>query len=189
LARQLEADITTASLEKAQEDAKQAEALAIARSLLPQLKGVKATGRLVIDLPQLIEEGKSSQYDVVLKGGDQLIVPPRTQEVTVIGEVQYPTSHLLESGLDVKDYVNRSGGFTFKADDGRAYVVRANGQVEPAYSGWWIFRAQADVRPGDTIVVPLDVERMRPLTLWSSVTQIIYQLAVTLAVLNNIGAI
>jgi polysaccharide biosynthesis/export protein len=188
LARQLEADITAASLEKAQEDAKQAEALAVARSLLPQLKGAKATGRLVIDLPLLIEEGERSSFDVVLRGGDRLIIPQHTQEVTVIGEVQYPTSHLLESDLGVKDYVDRSGGFTYKADDGRAYVVRANGQVVSAYAGWWIFRAQADVKPGDTIVVPLDVERMRPLALWTSVTQILYQLAFSVAALNTIGA-
>jgi hypothetical protein len=37
--------------------------------------------------------------------------------------------------------------------------------------------------------VPLDVERMRPLALWSSVTQIVYQIAVSIAVLSNIGAI
>jgi polysaccharide biosynthesis/export protein len=172
-----------------QEEAKQAEALATARSLLPQLKQARATGRLVIDLPRLQEEGPGSTHDVVLKHGDALIVPPKTQEVTVIGEVQHPTSHLADGDLSVKDYVDRSGGFTYKADDGRAYVVRANGQVEPAYRGWWIFRDQAEVRAGDTIVVPLDVERMRPLALWSSVTQIVYQIAVSIAVLSNIGAI
>lgn len=189
LARQLESDIAAASLEKAQEEAKQAEALATARSLLPQLKDARATGRLVIDLPRLTKEGAGSDYDVVLKGGDRLIVPQKTQEVTVIGEVQYPTSHVLADGVSVKGYVDRSGGFTYKADDGRAYVVRANGLVEPAYEGWWIFRSQVNVRAGDTIVVPLDVERMRPLTLWTNVTQIMYQLAVTLAALNTVGAI
>jgi polysaccharide export outer membrane protein len=189
LARQLEADIAASALQRASEDAKTAEALATARTLLPQLKAARAAGRLVIDLPELLEEGKGSEYDIVLKGGDRLIVPPKAQEVTVVGEVQYPTSHVAANGLDPDDYIERSGGLTYKADGGRAYVVRANGLVEPASSGWWIFSSDATVKPGDTIVVPLDVERMRPLTLWSSVTQIVYQLAVTLAVLNNIGAI
>jgi polysaccharide biosynthesis/export protein len=188
LARQLEADIAAAALQRAGESGT-AEALATARALLPQLKASRATGRLVIDLPGLIEEGKGSEYDVVLKGGDTLIVPSKSQEVTVVGEVQYPTSHLAEGGLDPEDYIKRSGGLTYKADGGRAYVVRANGLVEPASSGWWIFSSSADVKPGDTIVVPLDVERMRPLTLWSGVTQIIYQIAVSIAVLSNIGAI
>jgi polysaccharide export outer membrane protein len=186
---QLEADIAAISLQRASEDdSKGAEALATARALLPQLKSTRAMGRLVIDLPELLEEGKGSQYDVVLKGGDRLIVPSKPQSVTVVGEVQYPTSHLAQRGLDPDDYIQRSGGLTYKADDSRAYVVRANGLVEPATSGWWIFSSSADVKPGDTIVVPLDVERMRPLTLWSSVTQIVYQIAVSVAALNSVGA-
>jgi polysaccharide biosynthesis/export protein len=190
LSRQLEADIAAASLQQAETNAEAAKAIAAARALLPQLKSAQATGRLVIDLPRLLKDGKGSEYDVVLKGGDRLIVPVKSQEVTVIGEVQYPTSHVVESGLDAGDYIQRSGGLTYKADAARAYVVRANGFVEPATSGWWIFRAStADVRPGDTVVVPLDVERMKPLNLWSGVTQILYQIAVSIAVLNNIGAI
>jgi polysaccharide biosynthesis/export protein len=117
-----------------------------------------------------------------------LIVPGKAQEVTVIGEVQYPTSHLAERGFDTDDYIDRSGGMTYKADDERVYVVRANGLVEKAASGWWIFSAHADVRPGDTVVVPLDVERMRPLTLWASVSQILYQIALTVAAANAVGA-
>jgi polysaccharide export outer membrane protein len=188
LAQQLEADIAAAALQRAGENSQTAEALSTARALLPQLRAARATGRLVIDLPALIEEGKGSEYDVVLKGGDRLIVPDRPQEVTVVGEVQYPTSHLAERGLDPDDYIERSGGLTYKADGDRAYVVRANGLVEPAESGWWIFSSTADVKPGDTIVIPLDVERMRPLTLWASVTQIIYQIAVSVAALNSVGA-
>jgi protein involved in polysaccharide export with SLBB domain len=191
LARQLEADIAAATLSRAAEnDDKGAEALASARALLPQLKAARAAGRLVIDLPELLQQGKGSEYDVVMKGGDRLIVPAKSQEVTVIGEVQYPTSHLVENGLDTDDYIARSGGLTYKADNGRVYVVRANGLVEPATSGWWIFRHNsADVKPGDTIVIPIDVERMRPLALWSSVAQILYQIAVSIAVLNTIGAL
>ena len=190
LARQLESDISASSLEKAQEDAKQAEALSTAKGLLPQLRAARATGRLVIDLPVLLSAGDNGEHDVVLKDGDTLVIPAKTQEVTVIGEVQFPTSHLAQAGLDATDYIKRSGGLTYKADNDRAYVVRANGQVEPANSGWWIFRhSSIDVRPGDTIVVPLDVERMRPLTFWASVTQIVYQLAVTVAAVHSIGAI
>jgi polysaccharide export outer membrane protein len=188
LAQQLEADIAAAALQRAGENSQTAEALSTARALLPQLRAARATGRLVIDLPALIEEGKGSEYDVVLKGGDRLIVPDKPQEVTVVGEVQYPTSHLAERGLDPDDYIERSGGLTYKADGDRAYVVRANGLVEPAESGWWIFSSTADVKPGDTIVIPLDVERMRPLTLWASVTQIVYQIAVSVAALNSVGA-
>ena len=40
--------------------------------------------------------------------------------------------------------------------------------------------------PGDTIVVPLDAERMRPLPLWTAVTTIVFNLAVAVAAVAGI---
>jgi polysaccharide biosynthesis/export protein len=42
------------------------------------------------------------------------------------------------------------------------------------------------MRPGDTIVVPLDTERVRSLPLWTQVTQIIYNLAVALLAVHSV---
>jgi hypothetical protein len=41
------------------------------------------------------------------------------------------------------------------------------------------------MQPGDTIVVPLDTERMPRLPFWQAVTQIIYNLAVSVAAVNS----
>ncbi len=43
-----------------------------------------------------------------------------------------------------------------------------------------------DVRPGDTIVVPLEADRIRPLTIWTNVTQILYQGAIAVAAVKTI---
>ena len=59
----------------------------------------RAVGRLVINLPRLLRSPIGSPYDVVLRDGDELIVPKFEQEVTVIGEVQTVTSHLYRPGL------------------------------------------------------------------------------------------
>lgn len=42
------------------------------------------------------------------------------------------------------------------------------------------------MRPGDTIVVPLDAEPMRLLTLWTAVTTIIYNLSVAVAAIGSL---
>jgi protein involved in polysaccharide export with SLBB domain len=120
-----------------------------------------------------------------MKDGDVLYVPKRSQEVTVIGEVQYPTSHIYLAGLTRDDYVGRSGGLTRRADKGRLYVVRANGEVVVDSGRWFRRRDRSEIRPGDTIVAPLDVERIRPLTLWTSVTQILYNLSIAAAAVNS----
>ena len=80
-------------------------ALIVGRSLLQQLQGEKAVGRLVINLPRIVRSPASSPCDVVLRDGDELLVPRFEQEVTVIGEVQDPTSHLFNPNLSRDDYI------------------------------------------------------------------------------------
>jgi polysaccharide export outer membrane protein len=110
-----------------------------------------------------------------------------TQEITILGEVQSPTSHVYQPGLTRDDYIAKSGGTTQKADHKRIYVVRANGDVLTGHRGGWFRRTQAvEIRPGDTIVVPLDTERIRGLPLWTSVTTIIYNLAVALLAVHSV---
>jgi polysaccharide export outer membrane protein len=138
---------------------------------------------LVIDLDRMVAAGQDID-DIMLRNGDRLRIPKQMQEVTVIGEVQNSTSHLFTPGLNRDDYIRMSGGATKKADDDRIYVVRANGSVEAESSKW--FMAASQIQPGDTIVVPLDAERMRPLPLWTAVTTIIYNLAVAVAAIGSL---
>jgi protein involved in polysaccharide export with SLBB domain len=162
-----------------------AQALVAGQALLDELRKSEPVGRLVIDLPRVIAAAPGSTDDVILKDGDRLAVPRQTQEVTVLGEVQSGTSHLYDAALGRDDYVGLSGGMTQKADADRIYIVRANGGVEAASSSKWFGGSTSQVRPGDTIVVPLDTERLPPLPLWTSVTTIIYNLAVAVAAVNS----
>jgi protein involved in polysaccharide export with SLBB domain len=157
-----------------------------AQGLLTQLQGTTAVGRLVIDLDQLILNRVGSPTDVMLRGGDELIVPKIRQEVTIIGEVQNSTSLLHRVGLKRDDYIKLSGGFTRRADKSRAYVVRADGSVSLSEGGWLRGGRNAEIQPGDTIVVPLDIERLPPLPLWQAVTSIVYNAAVALAAIRTL---
>ncbi|MEM6808735.1 MAG: SLBB domain-containing protein [Pseudomonadota bacterium] len=186
LISRLEADLAALALQGAQLSPDAQQAFALGQSLLGQLRQSRATGRLVIDLGLVLSGGEGAASDIVLKDGDMLLIPQLTQEVTVIGEVQYATSHLFNGELDRDDYISRSGGLTGKADDKRIYVVRANGQVVAGTTTAWLRRVGGtEIRPGDTIVVPIDADRIAPLTLWSSVTQIVYNLAVAVAAVNS----
>ena len=134
------------------------QALTVGQSLLNQLKETRAVGRLVLDLDHVMASRPGSSADVVLREGDQLIIPKQKQEVTVIGEVQNLTSHFYRENLTRDDYIGLSGGVTRKADRGRIYIVRADGSVISNEGGGWFRRSgQVAIRPGDTIVVPLDI--------------------------------
>jgi polysaccharide biosynthesis/export protein len=161
------------------------DTLAVGQSLLTQLEESKPTGRLVIDLrAALAREG--SDEDVQLRSGDTLLVPSLRQYVTVIGEAQNPTSHVWRRNLTRDDYIQLSGGTTDKADTKRIYVVRANGSVVMRSGGRWFSGMDVDVRPGDTVVVPLDTDKMRPLPLWTAVSTIIYNAAVAVAAVGSL---
>ncbi|MGE0189084.1 MAG: SLBB domain-containing protein [Steroidobacteraceae bacterium] len=185
LATRMQSDLATLALQAAQANqAGASQSLAVGQQLMAQLKSAKAVGRLVIDLDQVLASQPGSDSDVILHDGDTLTVPRQRQEVTVIGEVQTTTSHLYQRDLSRSDYIAQSGGMTRKADHKQIYVVRANGGVVANSSNRW-FKNGVDMKPGDTIVVPLDTERMPALPLWQAVTQIIYNIAIAAAAINS----
>jgi protein involved in polysaccharide export with SLBB domain len=163
------------------------QGLAVGQQLIAQLRETKPVGRLVINLDVVMKGRVGGSEDVIIRDGDKLLVPKKSQEITILGEVQSPTSHVYQAGLTRDDYIAKSGGVTQKADRKRIYIVRANGDVVTGERTGWFRRSQAIVmRPGDTIVVPLDTERIRALPLWQAVTTIIYNLAVALLAVRSV---
>ncbi len=154
------------------------------QALAERLRAIEPTGRLAIDLDRIIATANQS-FDITLKDGDTLLVPEISQEITVMGEVQYPTSHLYQDGLGREDYINLSGGVSAQADERRIYIVRANGEVGGTQGSRWFSQGQSsDVLPGDTVVVPVDTP-LQGLAFWSSVTQIMYNLAIASAAVSS----
>jgi polysaccharide export outer membrane protein len=195
LTNRLQSDLAALSLEAIASSASNANAtgaagagqgLLVGQQLLAQLRDTKPVGRLVIDLDEIMKGAPGATGDVVLRDGDKLLVPKKTQEITILGEVQSPTSHVFEAGLTRDDYIGKSGGTTKKADRKHIYVVRANGDVVSGQRNGWFRRSRTEeIRPGDTIVVPLDTEKVRALPLWQAVTTIIYNLAVAVLAIRN----
>ena len=187
LASRLESDLTQLSLESLETTGD--AALTTGRELLDQLRDTEAVGRLVIDLDQLLAGGRQGRSaDLELRDEDRLLVPKQAQEVTVIGETQQNTSHLYRPGITRSEYIAMSGGLTRRADRGLIYVVRASGAVVTSSRSRWFGRGNtSEIRPGDTIVVPLETDRIRPLTFWTNVTQILYQAAIAIAAVDTFG--
>ncbi len=186
LANRMQADIAQLSLQASQETGKDAtQSLAAGQALLANLRATKPVGRLVIDLAHSAKARAGSDEDILLKDGDLLVVPRSMQEVTVLGEVQSSTSHLYSEDLGRDDYIDKSGGLTQRADKKRIYVVKADGSVIAKNGNSWFSRSAGTIDAGDSVVVPLDAERMRPLPMWQAVTTIIYNLAIAAAAVNS----
>jgi protein involved in polysaccharide export with SLBB domain len=144
--------------------------------LAEELNDAQALGRVVVDVNGALDGSKP----VVLRGGDTITVPRQPSEVTVLGEVSYPTTHMFRPGSSYRDYIELSGGYSARADKGSAFVVRINGEVSS------LDRAET-VTPGDVVIVPFKVDRGRSLYITATLAQIIGQLAITAASFKTVG--
>jgi len=179
LADQLRRDIATRGISKDGTVVNYADA----QLMLTDLENIKAVGRLVVDLPA-ISLG-ITQADLQLEDADILYVPSTKQTIAVMGEVQHPATHRFKEGLTIDQYLAMSGGARERADEGRTYVIQANGSVlMPSRSSW--FSGGEQLQPGDTVIVPLDTEYKDNLTLWSQVTGIIYNTAVAISAIAGL---
>ena len=141
-------------------------------------------GRLVLDINNIYNR---AQDDLTLSGGDKIVIPKTPQTVKVIGEVFAPNSHFFDDSKDLYDYISLSGGFNDFADEKNVYVIRPNGSVFNFDSSSGFFRNanNKDIRPGDTVVVPLEIETFDGLRATTEITQIIYQMALSAAAVNS----
>jgi len=142
-------------------------------------------GRLVIDLESIMN---GSAKNIILEDGDRLHIPKTQQVISVVGEVFVPTSHSYAPGLNVDDYIGLSGGANQYADEANIYLIKVDGSmISPAQisnSGFFRKNAQG-LQPGDSIIVPLEVQPFSGIRATNEVTQIIYQMALAAAAVNS----
>ncbi|MDD2366552.1 MAG: SLBB domain-containing protein [Desulfuromonadaceae bacterium] len=159
---------------------------------IDRLKTLKAEGRVVIQLNDA-NNLSTSEYDLLLEGGDKLFIPPRPGVVNVMGQVYNPTSFIYQPDNSVENYLNKSGGPSKDAETSEMYIIRADGTVYSRQQSssfgmqWsvegshWSFGGflSSSLGAGDTLVVPQKLERtawMREIKDW---TQVLANVAVT----------
>lgn len=148
-------------------------------SMIAKMRAAKALGRINIS-----HEGNGAAADayedLVLEHGDVFSVPEKPSQVQVMGAVYNQSAYLHKPDISVKDYLKKSGGLTKAADKDEIYVLKVDGTAKRA-GGWGFSSSRLD--PGDTIVVPQELEKVYWLKEVKDITQILYQIAVTAGVL------
>ena len=163
------------------EDAQAAKAAQSSiQALINRLKTIRAEGRVSIFLTDL-KSFKGSRYDIELNDGDTLEIPKRPNFVAVVGSVYSPGAFLYEANKPLKFYLQKSGGPTKTADEDYVYVLKANGEVisRAQHSGLFTRFYSMKLMPGDTIVVPENLERVPYLRLVKDLTDIVFKIATT----------
>ena len=157
------------------------------RSLVSQLRKVRAKGRVIIQLEDP-ETMKGKGEDVFLEDGDRLQVPQKMNVVNVVGRVYNPTGVVYDpANYTVEHYLKTVGGPTPNADKDNIFLLKANGSVVSRgntdsgfFSGGFM---ESKVDPGDSVVVPEKLIQIRTMKDVKDITQIIFQIAVTTGVM------
>ncbi len=161
------------------------------QALIAKMKQVKASGRIVLEMPEYAVEMKNLP-DIALEDGDRFYVPSTPSTVSVLGTVYNQNAFIFKKGKTVNEYIEKAGGPTRDGDEGDMYLVRADGLVySKRQSGMnWFGNGGFGGRkalPGDTVVVPEKLEKYNLTKDFKDWTQIFYQFAIGIASLKTIG--
>jgi protein involved in polysaccharide export with SLBB domain len=114
-------------------------------------KSRERPGAMAVDFERLFAEGDMTQ-DVLLKHGDRIVIPKKLEMVNVTGEVRYPGLIPFERGKGTHFYINRTGDYSWNADQGKTRVIKGK-------TGVWVKLGKVErVEAGDTIFVPEKAE-------------------------------
>jgi protein involved in polysaccharide export with SLBB domain len=116
--------------------------------------------------------------DLRLLDGDTIVLPNKTDVVSLTGEVTNPGAMSYAAGERISDYANRAGGFTPNANKGKIVLKHLDGSASVVGIG-------TRPQPGDQIIV---VPKAGNFWLqWTKdITAIIFQLALTAASIHNV---
>ncbi|KAA6345166.1 capsule biosynthesis protein [termite gut metagenome] len=101
-----------------------------------------------IDLEKAIQQ-PGSNYDLILREGDQIHIPEYTNTVKINGAVMRTNTVFYNEGKNLKYYIGQAGGYSEFAKKNRVYVVYMNGTVARLKNN-----TAKKIEPGCEIIIP-----------------------------------
>jgi protein involved in polysaccharide export with SLBB domain len=158
------------------------------QNIVNSLRQARSTGRIVLGIP--VDSTSITQIpDLPLEDGDRFIVPRFPLTVSVDGAVYNQNTFVYDPHLRVGDYIRLAGGANRDADGGRAYVIRAGGSVISRQYSSSLRGNRFDslhVNQGDTIVIPLNLDKGKTMRLIVDIAQIVGQFGIAIAAANTV---
>ena len=131
-------------------------ALAQQRTLVTQLRQLRATGRVVLEF-HADSTGIQSIPKIPMENGDVFRVPTRPNTVSVVGAVYGQNVFLYSPDRKLENYIALAGNPNRYADFKRTFIIRADGSIYSRERAQHLLSndfESAPIHPGDAIVVP-----------------------------------
>ena len=131
---------------------------------------VEPDGRVVVS-----ENGVVA--NIRLEDGDVIVIPFRSDVITISGEVNIPQALVYAQNAALSDYIARSGGYTERAEKKKIIIRKPNGQV--------LTSTNTILQPGDEILIYPKVDT-KNLQFTKDIVTIIFQIAAASAAVGII---
>ena len=131
---------------------------AIEDSMLTKVESQLKNTQLELRLESILNN-PGTEFDYLLKDGDQINIPEFSQEVRISGEIRNPIGLAYESGRPLNYYVERNGGFGEKADKSKVFIIYCDGTTKVTKN--FLGPIYPPIEPGCQIVIPKKEERPR----------------------------
>jgi len=150
------------------------------------LRQIRPIGRIVLEVPESAQ--LKDLPDLPLEDGDRFIIPPPPSMVSVFGSVYSESSFVYKPDKRMGDYLTQAGGPTKGADEGSIYVLRADGSVKSKRQEGFFTASleRSRLMPGDSIVVPEELDRTTVTRALKDISQIFYQFGLGAAAIQVI---
>lgn len=125
--------------------------------ILSELRESSPSGRVMADFDLGVILNKPL-VDTSLEDGDEIIIPVKTQQVYIYGEINNPGTIRYEPGANINEYLRNAGGALESGDPKNIFVVHPNGEVQVLNSKKISFinnnQNRILIYPGTVIYVP-----------------------------------
>lgn len=132
-------------------------------SISSELVDIERYYSIGIELDKALSSPKS-EYDLVLKPGDRLIIPEYDNTISINGAVMYPNTVLYKKDKKISYYIEQAGGYSDLAEKKKAYIVYMNGTLAKVKGS-----NKNAIQPGCKIIVP-SKERKEKMTLAETIS-------------------
>jgi len=157
----LERSVLTSPAKSDSEASIRQQEASLLSEFIKNARKVEPDGRVVVS-----ENGVVA--NIRLEDGDVVVIPYRSDVITISGEVNIPQALVYAPNANLLDYVARSGGYTERAERNRIIIRKPNGQVLTA--------GNTVLQPGDEILIYPKVDT-KTLQFTKDIMTIIFQIA------------
>ena len=172
--KDLEARVMTTGSSTLEEAKIRKEESALVLDFIKRASEVKPKGQVIIN-------SSTDLSNLILEDEDRVFIPKKSQVIVVEGEVSLPNAQTFVNNYTMEDYIESCGGFSPRANREKVLIVKKSGKVITYNATSWWSAKSVNIEAGDSILVLGKVDS-KDIQITSSITQILYQIAVSTAV-------